>query len=113
MNIEEMFEAYSEEKGFGPRILHVPGTGFATYHLNENECYLEDIYVVPEKRKSKEASSMASAIVEIAKEKEIKVLTGSVCLKAKNKTASMKILLAYGMEPVAVNGDMIYFAKEI
>lgn len=113
MNIEQMFESYSEEKGFGPRMYHIPGVGFATYHLNIGECYIEEIYVVPEKRKSSAGTKMADEIVEIAKSKGINLLTGSVSLKAKGKESSMKALLAYGMSPCATNGEMVYFSKEI
>lgn len=108
-----MFDSYAKEKGFGPRLYHLPEVGFATYHLNGEECYIDEIYVIPEKRKSNEASKMADAIKEIAKANGAKMLSGSVCLKANGKEASMKILLAYGMSPVATNGDLVYFAKEI
>lgn len=111
--IEQMFKNYAEEKGFGPRLHYVPEVGFATYHLSEGECYIDEIYVVPEKRKSHEAAKMADAITVIAKEMGINLLTGSVCVKAKGREASMKVLLAYGFSPAATNGDLVYFAKEI
>ncbi len=113
MNLVEMFDAYSCEKGFGPRVYHVPEVGFATYHLSETECYIDEIYVVPEKRKSNEAAKMADAISAMAKERGINLLTGSVCVKANGKETSMKAMLAYGFSPVATNGDLVYFAKEI
>lgn len=113
MTLEKMFELYSEEKGFGARVYHIPEVGFATYHLNIGECYIEEIYVVPEKRNSNFATKMADAITEIAKSKGINLLTGSVNLKIKGKEVSMKVLLAYGMSPCATNGEMVYFSKEI
>lgn len=108
-----MFNKYADEKGFGPRIFYIPGSGFATYHLNGNECYIEEIYVLPEKRNSNEATKIANYISEIAKENGSSILTGSVNLRANGKEASMKVLLAYGMSPVATNGDMVYFSKGI
>jgi hypothetical protein len=112
-NLVEMFSAYSEEKGLGVRVLHSEGVGFATYHFLPDECYIEDIYIIPEKRKSKEASLLADTIVVMAKERGIKLLTGSVNLKANGKESSMRVLLSYGMSPIATNGDMVYFSKEI
>lgn len=109
----EMFHNYSEERGFGPRLLHAEGTGFVTYHLNDSECYIENIYVVPEKRKSHEAVKMANEVAQIAKFYGIKLLTGSVNLKDKNKKRNMEVLLAYGMTPVANTEEMTYFSKEI
>lgn len=113
MSIDEMFQAYADEKGFGPRILYVPSIGFATYHLSAGECYIEEIYVVPEKRRGREGTDIADRVTEIAKEHGIKTLTGSVSLKAKTKDASIKALMYYGMSPVLTSGEMIYFSKEI
>ena len=109
----KMFNDYANEKGFGANVVYAPETGFATYHLNGDECYIEDIYVIPEKRKSHEASKLADSIIEIAKNSGAKLLTGSVNIKANGKENSIKTLLAYGMSPCALSGDMIYFSKEI
>jgi predicted GNAT superfamily acetyltransferase len=113
MNLAKLFNHYADERGLGPKILYIEDVGFATYHLNGEECYIEDIYVVPERRKSGEAADLANTICEMAKDAGAKILTGSVNLKANGKEASMKVLLAYGMSPVATNGDMVYFSKEL
>jgi hypothetical protein len=112
-DIVSMFNEYANEKGFGPRILYSEGVGFATYHMHQDECYIEDIYIIPEKRKSNEAANIANSIIVMAKERGLKLLTGSVNLKANGKDSSMRVLLAYGMSPVATNGDLVYFSKEI
>lgn len=108
-----MLDSYANEKGFGPRIVYVPETGFATYHLNKDECYIEDLYVIPSKRKSGAASDMADSIAAIARDCGIKVLTCSVNLTARGKEAAMKTILAYGFSPVATSGENVYFSKEI
>lgn len=113
MNLVEMFDEYAKEKGFGPRVVHIPEVGFATYHLLDSECYIEDIFVLKEKRMSGAAKEMADIITVIAKEIGIKKLLGSVSVKAKGKDNSMKTLLAYGMSPESTNSEMIFFSKEI
>ena len=112
LGLLEMLDSYAKEKGFGPRIIHCEH-GFATYHLNSESCYIEDIYVVPEQRKSGVAKEMADKITEIAKECGLKTLIGSVNIKANGKDSSMRVLLAYGMTLAETNGDMIYLTKEI
>jgi GNAT superfamily N-acetyltransferase len=114
MNLVEMFEAYAEELGFGPRILHLEGVGFATYHLHKDECYIEDIYVVPEKRKDRFATVMADSITLIAKRRGIPTLTGTVTPGQGGWEISKKALEAYGFKHVGhkEDGAMIY-AKEI
>jgi hypothetical protein len=64
--LAKMFEDYAEERGFGLRILETE-FGFATYYLDKDHCYIEDIYVVPDKRKNHVASFMADEISKIAK----------------------------------------------
>lgn len=87
--------------------------GFATYVINGQECYIEDIYVVPEMRKKHVASELANEVVEIAKAKGCTVLTGTVSPTAKGATESLKVLLAYGFQLHSCRPDLIIFAKEI
>lgn len=87
--------------------------GFCTYILANTECYIEDLYVVPEQRNSKVASEMADKVADIAKEAGCEWLTGSVCPSAQGSTASLRVLLAYGMELLRSEQNMIYFAKRI
>ncbi len=88
--------------------------GFATFTIFPNkECYLQDIYVTPEFRKSGYATEMTNEIVTIAREKGCDTLIGSVCTEDKNATRNMKVFLAYGMEIYKTVGIMIYLKKNI
>ena len=114
MNLVEMFEEYSKEKGFGPRILHFNDVGFAVYHLNKNgECYIEDIFVVKDKRCKEMATIMANNISGIAKENNCHVLTGSVVPSANGSDASRKVLLSYGFKLFEESEDFEKYSKEI
>lgn len=88
--------------------------GFATYKIFSNgECYLQDLYVIPEKRKSGLATEMANKVVEIAKERGCKTLIGSVCSDDKSATRNMKVFLTYGMQIHNIIGNMIFLQKNI
>lgn len=88
--------------------------GFCTYrYLNADQVYIVDIYVLPEHRKSKEASNLADLVTIEAKSKGCKVLLGSVVPSAKNSTASLKVLLGYGMSLDSASNDFIVFKKDI
>lgn len=88
--------------------------GFATFKIFDNgECYLQDIYVVPDARKTGMAAKMADKVVEIAKERGCNTLVGSVCVDDKNATLNMKIFLAYGMEIYKNSGTIIFLKKDI
>ena len=87
--------------------------GFATYYFQNDCCYIEDIYVVKEKRKENIASKYADKIAEEAKAKGMKYLVGSVKPSTNGSTVSLKVLLGYGFQLVAAQEDFIWFKKEI
>lgn len=87
--------------------------GFATYYMTNGSCYIEDIYVVPEKRKEKIASTYADKIAEEAKQKGMKVLVGTVKPSAIGSTESLKVLLAYGFRLESSVQDFIFFTKSL
>lgn len=88
--------------------------GFATYTwLGEDSCYIVDIYVRPEARKSGVASSLADQVAVLAKEVGCKRLLGSVDPSLPSAGASFMVLLAYGMRPIGIERNLVFFEKEI
>lgn len=86
---------------------------FATYRVIGDECYIQDIYVSPDLRETGLASKLADQIVEIAKNKNCKYLTGSVNTSIKDPTRSIKVLLAYGFKLLRSEPAIIWFVKNI
>jgi GNAT superfamily N-acetyltransferase len=89
--------------------------GFATYRfLNEGKSvYIVDIYIHPDFRHDGAASIIADSIVDVAKAKGCTELLGTVVPTAKNSTASLKVLLGYGMSLQSSGNDLIVFKKDI
>jgi len=87
--------------------------GFMTYVFQGESCYIEDVYVKPEKRKSGLGKQMMIEVEAKAKEAGCKVLTGSVRPSAKNSTDSMRILLSVGFSLLSSSVDAIFFWKEL
>jgi len=87
--------------------------GFITYKLFPEECYVIDIYVRPEDRRTRIGSMMADSVVKIAKEKGCKILTGSIDTRLISCTQSAKALLAYGFRFLRNDGPTTYFFKEV
>lgn len=89
-------------------------SGFITYSFtDENTCYIEDIYIRPDFRKTREASKLADQVAEIAKSKGCTKLLGSVIPSTKNSTTSLKVLLGYDMKLLSSVNDFILFSKDI
>lgn len=87
--------------------------GFATYQIAGPECYIKDIYIVPEMRTSGLAGKMADEIAVIAKEKGCKFLSGSVCPTANESTTSLRVLLSYGFKLAKSEVNLIWMVKEL
>ena len=88
--------------------------GFITYQIFDNGiCYIQDIYVIPEMRKSGLTTSMQNAVIEIAKSKLCHTLIGSVCLDTNEPTRNLQILLNDGWQLDKIGGNMIFVHKKI
>ena len=92
--------------------------GFATYFFIEHPkhgsvVYIEDIYVVPEFRRSRAGTELADFVVDVAKGRGIKVLLGSINPLANGSTESMKALIWYGMKLDCIHNDLIYLYKDL
>lgn len=89
--------------------------GFCTYrYLNDfRTVYIIDIFVKRSKRNSDVASTLADEVVKRAKAEGATELLGSVAPQSRTATASLKVLLAYGMSLVSASPDLIVFRKDI
>lgn len=76
--------------------------------------YIEDIYVVPEKRKSSIASGYADLVLKKAKDAGCSRLLGSVVPSLQpDSHYRMLVLLGYGFKLHSAQNDLVYFYKEI
>ena len=108
-----LYADYIKER-LGDHIIERP-EGFAAYrYLNDGKSvYITDIYVVPTYRRSDLASRMADEIAAIARDQGATEMVGTVNPSANNATASLGVLLAYGMKLKSCSNDLIVFTKEI
>jgi hypothetical protein len=107
----DMYAAYLEE--LGAKHLYRNDKGFALYSFIEGNCYIEEIFILPEHRGAKEFAVLCDGITSIAKEKGCKKLLGSVVPTINNSTRSVKMLLSYGAKLESSSNNFIVFSKEI
>lgn len=108
----QMYRDYIKER-LGHDLVELPGIGFATYAIQNGECYIIDTYVEKSLREGGYAKKLADQIVLIAKENGCAILKGSVCLTAANIELSVKGMLAYGFKIVSANDNFLIFKKAI
>ena len=114
-----MYSAYLLESLGLETLEDADKRGFLTYGYNcipgvdFPHCYIQDIYVLPEHRKSHVAAKMADKVAEKARKQGIRFLFGSVCGTAKDPDRSAKVLVAYGMKLYSIGDNVAYYVKEI
>ena len=87
--------------------------GFMAYTFLDDACYITDMYISPEHRREGVCPQMADEITKIAKERDYKMLLGSVDPNTNGATESTRLLLSYGFKLGWVREPLIFFKKEI
>lgn len=87
--------------------------GFVVYSFTEDACYIEDVWIKPDFRRSRECFNFGDIVSGIAKQKGFKKLFGSVVTNTKNSAESMQMLLAYGFKLDSANNNFILLKKDI
>lgn len=87
--------------------------GFATYIILGEECYLRDIWIAPEFRKSGVGRSFCDEVEKIAKANGCKYLTGTVVPNTKGATGNMVAVIKCGFKIHSSTHEKIVLIKEI
>ena len=89
--------------------------GFVTYRYLDDKktVYITDIYILPDFRKTNEASLLADRVCDEARENKCSIVMGTVVPSNKNSTDSLRVLLGYGMRLFYSSNDLIAFRKDI
>lgn len=87
--------------------------GFATYNIEGEACYIADIFVTSEKRRSGVARGLCFAIRAIAKEAGCKVIIGSVDPLGKTANDGLKLIMGMDMELTSIQNGLIFFALKL
>ena len=108
----DLLEQYYEEtfgKGF-----YKDDKGIIKYSHVDNDCiYLEDMFLPKEHREQKNGWDLINGFWEVAKGNGYKEVITSVNTNIKTVDRSMKIILHYGFSFMSIEGNLIYFRKEI
>ena len=93
--------------------LYYEEDGFITYIFMDDYCYIKDVYVVPEKRRSGKAIELGNKIIALAKERGYDKVMGSICRSTHGWQKSLQGMYKVGYVSKEVKDDMIYLIKEI
>jgi hypothetical protein len=106
-----LYSQYIKERENGHMI--ETEDGFITYFIYGKECHMKDIYIVPEKRRSGVALEFQRQIVEKVKPLGCTFLSGMVDIRLPSCTYSAKCMLNDNFKLAKIDGNVIYFIKDI
>lgn len=87
--------------------------GFAIYEILGKECYLQDLYINPDYRRTGEARKLLNEVSQVAIKAGCEFITTTVSVLAKNPTISTQAILSCNFIIHSVKDNMIYFYKEL
>ena len=93
--------------------------GFLTYGfncvpgVNFPHVYIEDLYVIPSSRKTHVATEMADKVADIARERGVTKMLGSVNTNTTSPDTSLNVLKAYGMKLYGATDATVWMIKEL
>lgn len=109
--MDSHYAAYLKERT-GQQIIETK-EGFIAYTIAGQECFIEDLYVLPEFRKKYVGSHLVDSVAAIGKKSDCQYLTCSLAMAAKNKDESLKAFIGYGFKLLRATPEAIYFVKEL
>lgn len=87
--------------------------GFFTYMIKGDECYIKDIFIAKEFRRTGAATEFAEQITKIAKDNGCKFLSGTCVPSTNGSTESLKAMFSYGFKVHSSSNDLIILIKEL
>jgi ribosomal protein S18 acetylase RimI-like enzyme len=87
--------------------------GFATFSTNGDFCYLDNIYVKPDHRRSRLATALANEVELIAKSRGCKILIGTIVPSLPGSTDRLVAALSFGLKLQSSRDNFIFLQKDI
>lgn len=107
----ELYAEYMQERE-GATVISAPD-GFLSYRIDGEECLIVSIFVRKTARTSNLSGALLNTLLEQAKGRHCRFISGNVHLGTRNAADSMKFFLAVGARPLSANNSAITFIKEI
>lgn len=111
----DLWAEYKEEI-LGYKTFRYEDNGFIAFTIHGDECYIRDIHVVKEQRKTGLARKMAEDVEVYAKEKGCKFLTGTVHPGLQDEdsaTVSALAMISVGFKIHSSEPNKVVFLRRI
>ena len=76
--MSSLYAKYVKELDCGRDIIEIDNVGFISYYKHPNEIYIEDTYIVPEKRDGLVFKELFDMVFNVAKQNSVNLLTHGI-----------------------------------
>ena len=111
---KSLYAHYYEERR-GGQVLEAPCIGFVAYRIipEQSEVFLDEVFVMPEHRKSGAGSALLNEVAERARAQGVKLMGCSISPAARGSSEAMAAAIAYGFRLLSTGPSEIFLVKEI
>lgn len=106
-----LYARYHEERS-GAKILECED-GFLVYRITGEECFIVDMYIAPEKRKSLLFKKMMDELEILAKSSGGTLITANIFIDDPGASNTLIAVLKYGFRVTGTGNGVLLVAKEI
>lgn len=88
-------------------------SGFITYWVRGDNVFISDLYVMPHRRRSREAWKLADKVAQVAIAKGKQYLTSRCDLNTATSLAAYEAQRAYGFTKIREEGTVVDLVKDL
>jgi hypothetical protein len=96
----------------GSKILE-NDSGFVTYKINKEECFIVDFFIAKSFRKTGAARTLLTMLEKIAVANQCEILTANIYLNARGSEITLPAAIATGFKVVRSEHNVLLISKEL
>ncbi len=109
--MSSLYAKYIKERE-GAEIIELD-EGFLSFQTSGEECFLKDLFILPEFRKEHVGARLVDELEKIGKERGCKIITGVICPAAQGATTAMLGAIKIGFSIHSSGVNQIFITRGI
>lgn len=109
-----LYKEYLKER-LGSNVIH-DDCGFLQYKINEDVCFIEELFVMEKHRNKKKALEMVNLLIDIlyaVDVPKVKRIIATCYIDTNGYQRALYSALKYGFNIIKLDGNCIYLQKEL
>lgn len=109
---KSLYAQYMEERNPN-RVIIEDDESMLDYEIVDGALHIHNFFVVKQSRRSYKMPNLVAKFHQIAKDNGAKLITATADPRSANSDIAFRAILAIGMKPFKVLGDLVLFTKEV